>query len=371
MNLPEKDLHDIYQTDEPLQERVPEISLPELIQRSLRRQRIITGASVGVAFLLASGLTVAVVKEYLSAARPVPVTQKTPYFEAYSLPEEEQWALEYRQIAFQADRGEPPGAKPLSTKWVKNAAYHTIMGEQALRLNQLSAARHHLEKARETFPDLSGIQRTLGVVYLKQLDFEPAAKQLREALREEESVDVLANLGAALIGLKEYAPAEAFLKAALERQPELAGCYKNLALLYQQTGRGTEAAEAFETYLARNPLDTKMLEHYVAWLISEKKTGEVAAFLGRLEGTDPAASYLLLAGVLAQDGDAEGSVRALQKAALFLTPRQTIVEMRGDVFRTIARSGPFEDFLHRMELAAVSLSPAVEAGGNGLQKKER
>jgi len=371
MNPTEKDLRDIYQTDEPLQERAPEGGLQEMIDRSMRRQRIINGSAVGLSLLIAAVLTVALVKQLRFAGSPDPLTTRSPYFELYSLPEEEQWALEYRQIALHADRGELPGAKPLSTKWVKNAAYHIIMGEQALRLDHLSAARYHLEKARETFPDLSGIQRILGAVCLKQLDFESADELLRAALREEESVDVLANLGAALIGLKEYAQAEDLLKTALKRQPNLIGCYKNLALLYEQTGRSAEAEKAFETYLELNPLDTKLLEHYVAWMISKTKTAEAVVFLERLEGADPAASYLLLAEALARGGDADGSVRALQQASRFLTPRQTIIEMRREGFRTIARSGPFEAFLYRMELAAVSLAPGVEETENGLKKSGR
>lgn len=354
------DLHDIYQTDEPPRETAPPEKVSELIDRKLRRQRIWTAAIGLLMVLLAVCLTILVVKEYLIAAQPAPAMVRVSFFEAYSLPEGEQWALEYRQMAFQADHGEPAGAKPLSTKWVKNTAYHIIMGEQALRLNNLSAARHHLEKAREAFPELSGIQRALGVVYLKQMDYEKASGPLQEALQEHSSVDVLNNLGAAFIGTGEYKKAERLLKEALEQRPDLSGCYKNLAVLYHESGRDDEAVLAFETYFRMNPQDTEMLEHYVAWRISEGKIREVTAFLGQLEGAEPSASFLLLAGAFAEDGDADSAVRALREFARYTTPRQTLVEMRGAPFRKISRTEPFEDLLHRMELAAVSLSSGLE-----------
>lgn len=371
MTQSETDLHDIYQTDEPPQETAPTVNVSDLIGRQLRRQRIWTAAIGLLMVLLAVCLTVLVVKEYLIAGQPAPAMVRVSFFEAYSLPEGEQWALEYRQIAFQAEHGEPAGAKPLSTKWVKNSAYHIIMGEQALRLNNLSAARHHLEKAREAFPELSGIQRSLGVVYLKQMDYKKASGQLQAALQEQSSVDVLNNMGAALIGTRQYEKAEGLLKEALEQRPDLSGGYKNLALLYHESGRDDEAVIAFETYFTMNPQDTEMLEHYVAWRISEGKTGEVTAFLGQLEGADPAASFLLLAGAFAEDGDADNAVRALREAARYMTPRQTIVEMRGAAFRKIARTEPFEEFLHRMELAAVSLSSGLEEKEKGEQKTGR
>jgi len=364
MKKNDTDIRDIYRSEDPKPEPDPEWKTQELIEREMRRQ-FIFNISVGLfVFVLAAFLVTTIAKEFLFKAAPMePVKGKIQRVAAYALPEDEQWALEYRQAAALAENGESGGPKPFSTKWVKNAAYHIIMGEQALRLDELDAAQDHLEEAVDTFPSTTGIHGRLGEIYLKRQYFEKAVDQLQKALKEQPSIDVLNNLGVAYMGVENYVQAEALLQQAIQQQPELAGCHKNLALLYQKTGRTDAAMASFEKCFLLTPQDTSLIKNYVAYLTSTGRSRAAIEFLEQLKGADPLSVCLLLAKTAAQDDDAELAVRNLQEAAHFITPRQTIVEMHDRVFDKIARTEAYEALLYRLELAAVSLSTNLDTKG--------
>jgi len=359
MNNDNPALQDIYREDTP---RLPEETaashpVQEQVARELRK-RWFFNLFVG---LLAVGLIVgilsALVSNYTFVPEEVaPAIQKQAYVAAYTLPADEQWVLEYRQGASQADNSRPAGPKPFSTQWLKNAAYHIIMGEQALLQNDAPAAQSHLETAQQIFPEISGIHRPLGTAYLKNRNLEQAAEQLKAALEEQPSIDVLNNLGVAYASLGESIPAEKLLQQTLQLRPDLAGTQKSLALLYRETGRTNEAVAAFEKYFRLNPRDTKQLQAYVAYLTSAGRGGDVIAFLKGVEGADPLTIHLLLAKTAAQENDADLAVHALRKATSFQTPRQTLAEMHDAAFKKIARTEPFETLTAQLELATVSLS---------------
>jgi Flp pilus assembly protein TadD len=339
--------------------------MSEQIAQEIRRQRIFN-LFVGVlAVMLVSALVAALSRDLLPAPQEAPVEgTKQPYVASYTLPAEEQWAIEYRQVALTADSSAPGGPRPFSSKWVKNAAYHIIMGEQALRMNQRDAAREHLEFALETLPATTGLRRHLGAVYLGEGAFEKAIEPLRGALEEERAPDVLNNLGVAYIATGNYAPAEALLKEALLQKPDCAGCYKNLALLYRKAGRAEDAAAAFEVYFSLNPRDTQLIESYAESLIAAGQPREALHFLDRLEGADPLPVHLLLARTAAQDNDAKRAVDELRNAAALMTPRQTIEKMHDPVFDRISATQPFEALLYKLEMASVSLSTNLQTAGD-------
>lgn len=359
MKKEDTDIHDIYRAKDSSSEEgaVPEHKIAEHIERSLRRQQIFNLAVSVLTFALATVLVFALVKDFLlGSVADISVRKKSPGVPAYTLPADEQWVMEYRQVAVEADSSARPGPKEISTKWIKNAAYHAIMGELALRLGELETAQNHLGAALETFPSMTGIRGNLGTAYLKQQSFKKAEEQLQKALTEDSSVAVLNNLGIARMGLGEYGPAESVFRQALQQQPDLPGCYKNLALLYQKSGRTNDAVAAFEKYLSLNPQDTPMIERYVSCLTEAGRLRDAIGFLERIDGADSLAVHMLLAETAARDADVELAVHALRHSAQFLSPRQTIVKMHDPVFEKIARTEPFETLLYQLELAAVSLS---------------
>jgi tetratricopeptide (TPR) repeat protein len=359
------DIRDIYNEQPPkFAEPTSNWSAKEAVDREIRRRLIVNASAVLITILLTVLLLTTIAKDFLYATRQKTSARAKPVpLASYTLPEDEQWAVEYRQVATQAEANEPLNAKEISTKWVKNTAYHLIMGEQALRQNELESAQNHLETAITTFPGMTGVHRPLGSVYLKQQYFEKAVEQLQKALEEQTSIDVLNNLGVAYMGIREYDRAETYFKLALQQQPDLAGCYKNLALLYQQINRTNEASASFEKYFSLNPTDTVQIKNYVDYLTATDRTRDAIDFLERPSGADPLIVYRLLAKTAAQAGDAELAVKALKQLARLLTPRQTIAEMHDVVFDKIANDESFEDLLYKLELAAVSLSTNFQAEG--------
>jgi Tfp pilus assembly protein PilF len=357
MKKPSTDLRDIYQTTEPPPEPVAAPPNFEMVEREIRRQRIFNLLVGLLSLSLVLFITATVVKIYLfTPEKTADVILKTPYVSAYTLPLSDQWVLEYRRVVSLAESGSEPGAKPLSAKWIKNTAYHIIMGEQALRQNDLDAAQYHLENAVSAYPEMTGIQEKLGTVYLKLQNYERAEQLLQQAQLQNPSVALLNNLGAAYMGIHEDKKAEVLFRQALELQPNLAGCYRNLALLYQRTGRTNDAVRAFDSYFSLNPGDSPLLKKYVEYLISSGRLTDVSPFLDHLRGADPLTVYLLQARCAAQLNDSEKAVRALRNASSFLSPRQTIAQMHDPVFNSISGTEPFETLMYQLELAAVSLS---------------
>ncbi|MFA7256543.1 MAG: tetratricopeptide repeat protein [Kiritimatiellales bacterium] len=353
------DIQDIYHTEGPKPENTERSwTVQELMARETRRKWFFNLFTSLFVFIL----VFVVVSKYLFAPEEIasPIG-KSLYIASYTLPEDEQWAIEYRQVAAQADSSQPADSKELSIKRVKNAAYHIIMGEQALLMNDAEVAQSHLESALETFPTITGLYRPLGDIYLKQNDIGKAIEYLQKALEERPSIDVLNNLGVAYMRLGDYEQAEKFLRQAFQQQPELAGSQKNLALLYQKTGRTNETVAAFEKYFRLNPKDTPMLTAYVAYLTAAGKTRDAIDFLERIDGADFLVVRLLLAKTAAQNDDVDTAVRSLREAAKVLTPRQAIAEMHDKAFNKISRTEPFEALLYQLELAAVSLSTNLSA----------
>jgi Flp pilus assembly protein TadD len=130
------------------------------------------------------------------------------------------------------------------------------------------------------------------------------------------------------MGIHEDKKAEVLFRQALELQPNLAGCYRNLALLYQRTGRTNDAVRAFDSYFSLNPGDSPLLKKYVEYLISSGRLTDVSPFLDHLRGADPLTVYLLQARCAAQLNDSEKAVRALRNASSFLSPADHSADAR-------------------------------------------
>ncbi len=363
MKEKEPDIQDIYRSKELPSERDPRPKIPELMESEVRRRRTFALSGTVLLFILVVFITRALIIDFLFKPEPPVVEKKTPYFAIYDLPINETWALDYRQTTLPVDKAEPVGPKPISLRWIKNVAYHIIVGEEALRQNALEAAQYHFEIALATFPELTGVHDRLGLVYLKQQKFELTVGQLEQALKEASSVVVLNNLGAAYIGLQQYERAKGLLHQALQQKPDLTGCYKNLAFLYQKTGHQKKAQASFEKYFAVYPQDTALIQSYVNSLILTGQRPAAITFLEQLTSAEPLPTALLLARTAAQDNDPEKAVRALYNAARLLTPRQTIAEMHDAAFEKIARTEPFEALLNQLEIATVSLSTNLNTKG--------
>ena len=363
MHKKKEEIRDIYQGRNHDFEKdfTPQVAreLIESRQRDLRRSRLASLFFGSLAVVLSVALVSIIIGEFLSERKPARMTrsQEHPYIPRYSLPADSLWVMDYQTAAEQADAGEKPGPKPLSTKWVKNAAYHIIMGQQALSINEPGLALDHFRKVAEIYPEIEGLHRTLGMLCLQRGDYALAASHLKSALQEEETFDVVSNLGAAHMGSDEYEQAEKYLKRAFEMQPENPACYKNLAILYRQMKRDNDAVYHFEKYLDLRPGDLETMQSYALYLTSLGRWQEAAAFLTALtqEVKEVAPVYFLLAQVQVQNGQPEKALAALKRGVQLMDPQLALAWMSRDEFNAVRGTGEFKTLVDQLEIATVTL----------------
>jgi tetratricopeptide (TPR) repeat protein len=358
------ELRDIYQGSDRDFEKdfTPQVAqeLIESRQRDLNRVRVASLFFGVLVIVLSVALIAVVIRDFLSERKPSEkiLTEETPYIPRHSLPSDTLWVMDYQQVAAQAEaEDDTPGFKPVSTKWVKNAAYHTIMGQQALAVNQPDQALKHFQKVVEIYPDIEGLHRALGMLYLQKEEYAQAAQHLEKALQEEESFDAVNNLGTAYIGTEQYDLAEKHLKRAFDLQPENPGCHKNLAVLYRKMKRDNDAVFHFEKYLDLRPNDLDTLQTYALYLTQLGRWKEAADFLTQLtqEVTSVAPVYFLLAQVQVQNGQPEKAIEALKRGVQLVDPALALAWMSREEFNAIRSAGDFKSLIDQLEFAAVSL----------------
>lgn len=359
------ELRDIYQTDNPDFEKdfTPQVAqeIIEQRQRDLLRSRMISMFFGALAIVLSVVLVAVAVREFLSkneVTKPVPGSDQA-FIPRHSLSSEAVWVINYKQALEEEGFAgvDETGEKPLSTKWIKKAAYHIIMGQQALAIGEPDAALEHFTDAVEIYPDMEGIHRVMGTLYIQKEQYELAAKHLELALKEEESFEVINNLGTAYIGTKDYESAEKYLKRALELQPESPVCHKNLAVLYRDMARNDDARFHFEKYLDLRPDDTETMQTYALFLTKLGLWKDAADFLEKLteQVTDIAPIYFLLAQVEVQNGRQEKAMAALQRGIQLVDPTLALAWMSQDEFNSVRESAEFKKLVDELEIASVSL----------------
>jgi len=362
MKKRQKDLQDIYLAPKTREEEAdynwkmpPE--LENQVRRTHRQTALLALIFFGVVLSLAVLLTRDIQPE--DSSQPFLTTQSaerqfTPH---YSLPEEENWVLMYA-ASIQKTEPENEEDRPLSTKWVKNVAYHVIMGHQSLLLENYAKSAAHFEKVLLIFPAIRGVHEPLGTAHMKQNHFEAAIEPLREAIRETETFPALSNLGVALFATEHLQEAEGYLLQALALQPNHPGCPKNLAFLYQKMELSKKALSHFETYFSLHPEDFNAIKIYAEYLTTLGQPERATSFLKEVcqqERTDALPLHLLLAKVEAQATNEVQAVDALRNITRYLSPNLAIIEMNRTDFDSIRDTEAFQGFLHQLELKAVSL----------------
>jgi len=358
------ELRDIYQSENPDFEKdfTPQVSqsVVEQRQRDLRRTRLIGMLAGALAIFLAVGVITLVIRN-AQKVRPVQETtvrtESSSYIPRHTLSSEASWVMNYNEEATTISLDDEPGEKPLSAKWIRKAAYHLIMGQQALNLNATDEALENLLTVVAIFPEIEGVYRAIGMLYIQKEEYALAAENLEKALTENESFDVINNLGTAYIGTEEYESAEKHLLRALELAPENPITQKNLAVLYREMERPEEAIFHFEKYLDLRPNDIETMQNYALYLTRQGRWEKAAEFLENLtqEVTDVAPVYFLLAQVQVQNGQQDKAVEALQRGIQLVDPSLALAWMSRDEFNTVRGSRDFQALIDQLEIASVSL----------------
>jgi tetratricopeptide (TPR) repeat protein len=360
------ELRDIYQNSDRDFEKdfTPQVAEKTLSnkRRDLTQARIFSLIGGGIIVLLCVALISVVVRDFLKGRTAIPSSQPPDqtYIPKYTLPTEAAWVMDYEAALSRAsleDESIQPGEKPLSIQWVKKAAYHIIMGQQAMVLKEIEEARRHFSQVVAIYPDIEGIHRALGMLYIEDESYELAANHLELALEEEESFDVVNNLGTAYIGLKNYEQAEKHLTRALDLKPESPTCHKNLGVLYKEMENENKAIYHFEKYLDLRPNDLEAMQTYALYLTKTGRWKQAATFLEDLTQsvTDVAPIYFLLAQVQVQNGQQEDAVKALQRGIQLIDPTLALAWMSRKEFNEVRGSQEFRELIDQLEIASVSL----------------
>ena len=356
-------LRDIYQSDshDIEEDFTPQVSkeVIEQRQRDLRRNRIASLFFGALALIVSVILIVIILRDFLSERdriKKVP-TKETTFIPRHTLPSDATWVMDYKQVANQMDPENELTEKPLSTKWMKKAAYYIIMGEQALALNELDSALDNFQKVVAIYPEIEGIHRSLGMLHIEREEYAKAAEHFEKALKEDERFDVVNNLGTAYIGTEEYEKAEAHLLRAFDMQPENPICHKNLAVLYRKMERVDSAVFHFEKYIDLHPNDLDTLQTYALYLTKLARWEEAAGFLTELtrEVTDVAPIYFLLAQVQVQNHQQDKAIAALQRGIQLIDPDLALAWMSSKEFNTVRELNDFKSLIDALEIASVSL----------------
>ena len=169
---------------------------------------------------------------------------------------------------------------------------------------------------------------------------------------------MVSNLGIALLATQQFESSEKCLLRALALQPEHPGCHKNLALLYQKMERPKQARLHFEKYLSLYPEDFNTVENYSEYLLRLGQRERAAAFLREAcaqESADALPLYLLLAQVEARATNEVQAVAALKNITRYISPNLALIHLHMEEFDTIRTTEAFQNLLHQIELAEVTL----------------
>ena len=360
------ELRDIYQGDSHDLEKdfTPQVTqeIIEQRQRDLRHTRIASlffgSLALVVAIILISFLIRGFIGEQYASKK---VSQKkTAFIPRHTLPSEAVWVMDYQRTASPIDPNKDVVEPPLSTQWVKKAAHHIVMGEQALALQKIGSALEHFQEVFAIYPEIEGLHRTLGILYIQREEYEKAADHLESALQEEELFDVVNHLGTAYIGTEEYEQAETSLRRALELQPESPLSHKNLAVLYRKMEQDDSAIFHFEKYIDLRPGDVDTLQTYALYLTKLARWKQAATFLTTLtqEVTDVAPLYFLLAQAQVQNDKQDEAMAALQRGIQLIDPDLAMAWMSRKEFNDVRESREFKSLVDELKIADVSLDDA-------------
>jgi Tfp pilus assembly protein PilF len=320
-----------------------------------RRRTILTGTLfVFLSFILAG----AICKPRSATLAAAPDSSSgLSYIPKHTLPLDSLWVIDYQQKDLHS-RIPALTQQPFSEEWVKHAAYHLIMGRQAMDENLPKEAVVHLEEVLTIFPELRGVHGTLGTIYLQMNKTAAAVPHLEAALDEGESLSVLNNLGAALMRTGRPDRAEELILRAHELNPQYPGVLKNLALLYREKEAPEKALAYFEEYLTLYHEDIQTAEIYADYLTGLNRREQAVEFLENYSRQNTGHAlplYLLLAKLEAQTTNAPAAVAALREMADVTTPNLALIRLNLDDFDSIRDTEEFQSLVHQIELAAVTL----------------
>ena len=187
----------------------------------------------------------------------------------------------------------PDKPADLTVDWVKQAVYHLLEGEKAAQDGRYDVSLEELRKTRKIFPNIKGLSRMEGLIYLAEKDYTAAAKAFELSLQEETaSFGIINNLAISYIGMNDMPKAEACLLDVIKLQTNYAFAYFNLATIRQRQNDLPKAAEYLGIYTRMRPADHTAAENYALMLIQLGQWAQAATVLDELGDAMPSSAVI-------------------------------------------------------------------------------
>lgn len=282
--------------------------------------------------------------EEVAAKRGLPIRKETVGFDHAP---DEIFLQEELQIAT-GDMTVGEGDKPLDPSWIKRATLHLLRAEKATNEGRFEAAIEEYSTVLKIFPDMTGIQKQVGLLSLTLKNYEKAIDALERAAREEVmSFEIVNNLGVAYFALKRFDNAEYYLLQALELKPGYSLARYNLGKLYLRSNNIQKAQQYLREYLELKPSDYDTLQLYALVLSKMGKWDDAIPKLEQLTEVSPdvASVYFRLAEALSHRDRSSEAMKALERGVDLIDPKTALAWMARSEFDLLRNENDFQKLI--------------------------
>jgi len=247
-------------------------------------------------------------------------------------------------------------AEEARAEYERCVALEPKMAEGQLNLGILllerdpAAAVAPLRRAVDLMPSQSRPRFLLGVALERSGDTVGAANSFTSAVSlDPNDMEALLHLADIDLELKKFAEAEKKLRDALAREPKSVHALYGLALTLDTQGK-PETLDAYRSYLAVTPNDSRAKKRYVQLLVENKRFDEALAETEKSgSGQAPSLEELRLrADIFVRQNKLDEAVAAL-KQAIALAPRDA--QLHGGLGRLYLQKREFADAERELKIA--------------------
>ena len=247
-------------------------------------------------------------------------------------------------------------AEEARAEYERCVALEPKMAEGQLNLGILllerdpAAAVAPLRRAVDLMPSQSRPRFLLGVALERSGDTVGAANSFTSAVSlDPNDMEALLHLADIDLELKKFAEAEKKFRDALAREPKSVHALYGLALTLDTQGK-PETLDAYRSYLAVTPNDSRAKKRYVQLLVENKRFDEALAETEKSgSGRAPSLEELRLrADIFVGQNKLDEAVAAL-KQAIALAPRDA--QLHGGLGRLYLQKREFADAERELKIA--------------------
>jgi len=247
-------------------------------------------------------------------------------------------------------------AEEARAEYERCVALEPKMAEGQLNLGILllerdpAAAVAPLRRAVDLMPSQSRPRFLLGVALERSGDTVGAADSFTSAVSlDPNDTEALLHLAGIDLELKKFAEAEKKFRDALAREPKSVHALYGLALTLDTQGK-PETLDAYRSYLAVTPNDSRAKKRYVQLLVENKRFDEALAETEKSgSGQAPSLEELRLrADIFVRQNKLDEAVAAL-KQAIALAPRDA--QLHGGLGRLYLQKREFADAERELKIA--------------------